>query len=228
VRDFLSAFEYVKKVFVGILHGPRRISNNDGQVSTFSVAFTIDGEFYEYILKVSNNGSPIEEQVIEIGNDYEESIYHEVFDDDHPHLGDTTNEAMDKVRRWFESTSVARDGKGIDKPHRDDNRPAVHFAHLPFNLEHPMVGESFVGKYLSWYEPDNREQLILSTFDDNFINPDELRIDEIWIMDETRNEGSNLICLSDYKDIKADSDIRRSYRQGRFGGLPKLLYGGFD
>ena len=37
---------------------------------------------------------------------------------------------------------------------------------------------------------------------------------------------SSLFPFSDYKEIRYDKDIRKSYLQGRLGGIPRILPGG--
>ncbi|NET74279.1 MAG: ATP-binding protein, partial [Sphaerospermopsis sp. SIO1G2] len=49
--------------------------------------------------------------------------------------------------------------------------------------------------------------------------------DEMWVAERTNNGGSQLIPFSDYHDIRYDKDIRKSYLQGRLGGIPHLMLG---
>ena len=51
---------------------------------------------------------------------------------------------------------------------------------------------------------------------------DLFRRDEMWIF-ERRENGTDLIPLSDFKDIRFDSDIRKSYLEGRMGGIPQMM-----
>ena len=47
-----------------------------------------------------------------------------------------------------------------------------------------------------------------------------LRRDEIWFLDKDEHGASHLVAVSDFKDVRLDKDIRKSYLQGRFGGVP--------
>jgi len=57
------------------------------------------------------------------------------------------------------------------------------------------------------------------------------RRDEMWFFD--RNDSAvELVSFSEFLDTKKDKDIRKSYLEGRMGGLPKLrfdrIFGGTD
>jgi hypothetical protein len=58
------------------------------------------------------------------------------------------------------------------------------------------------------------------------MDQDLLRRDEMWVAERDQDGSSDLIAFSDYKDIRKDKDIRKSYLQGRLGGVPKLLFRG--
>ena len=51
---------------------------------------------------------------------------------------------------------------------------------------------------------------------------DYLRRDEIWITAKSLDGDSALIGLPEYRGIRSDKDIRKSYLEGRFGGTPQL------
>lgn len=48
------------------------------------------------------------------------------------------------------------------------------------------------------------------------------RRDEMWVTERNHKGSSELLSFSDYKDVRYDKDIRKSYLQGRLGGMPKL------
>ncbi len=55
------------------------------------------------------------------------------------------------------------------------------------------------------------------------MDQDFFRRDEMWIT-QRRNDGSSeLISFSEYDDIRSDKDIRKSYLQGRMGGIPNII-----
>jgi hypothetical protein len=48
------------------------------------------------------------------------------------------------------------------------------------------------------------------------------RRDEIWFAERSRIGASRLIALSDFGDVRRDKDVRKSYLQGRVGGVPRI------
>jgi hypothetical protein len=55
------------------------------------------------------------------------------------------------------------------------------------------------------------------------MDQDLLRRDEMWVAERDRQGVSSLMAFSDYKDVRYDKDIRKSYLQGRLGGIPHIL-----
>lgn len=49
-----------------------------------------------------------------------------------------------------------------------------------------------------------------------------LRRDEIWVTERNADGASNLISFNEYKEIRLDKDVRKSYLQGRLGGIPAI------
>jgi len=49
-----------------------------------------------------------------------------------------------------------------------------------------------------------------------------LRKNEIWATERDYFEKSTLYSFSEYKVIRFDKDIRKSYLQGRIGGVPNI------
>ena len=61
------------------------------------------------------------------------------------------------------------------------------------------------------------------TFHDAMLlNQSLLRRDEIWFMGRGTNEETSKECLSDYKDLRYDEDVRKAYLEGRFSGVPHV------
>jgi hypothetical protein len=65
-------------------------------------------------------------------------------------------------------------------------------------------------------------QLLLSTHDVLLMDQQLLRRDEMWVAERDLTEASNLLSFSEFKDFRNDKDIRKSYLQGRLGGIPRL------
>jgi hypothetical protein len=53
-----------------------------------------------------------------------------------------------------------------------------------------------------------------------------LRRDEMWVAERDASGASSLWSFSDFKEVRYDKDIRKSYLQGRLGGVPRLLLHG--
>ncbi|MCK9315709.1 MAG: ATP-binding protein [Verrucomicrobia bacterium] len=90
---------------------------------------------------------------------------------------------------------------------------------------HTLLTRNLLKTYLSHCNPEKRSQLLLTTHDVLLMDQKLLRRDEMWVTERDSNESSNLFSFSDYKDIRYDKDIRKSYLQGRFGGIPQILLG---
>ena len=58
------------------------------------------------------------------------------------------------------------------------------------------------------------------------MDQDLLRRDEMWVAERDATGASSLTSFSEYKDVRYDKDIRKSYLQGRLGGVPRLLLQG--
>lgn len=88
---------------------------------------------------------------------------------------------------------------------------------------HPLLTQSLIGRILSKSNAVNRNQLIFTTHDVQLMDQALLRRDEIWLMDREPLDGSSLTSLSEFKEIRNDHNLIRSYLLGRMGGLPKIL-----
>ena len=58
------------------------------------------------------------------------------------------------------------------------------------------------------------------------MDQDLLRRDEMWVTERDASGVSSLLSFSEYKDVRYDKDIRKSYLQGRLGGIPRILFEG--
>lgn len=88
---------------------------------------------------------------------------------------------------------------------------------------HSLLIRQLIEIYLEICNEESRSQLLLTTHDLFLMDQNLLRRDEMWIT-ERRGGCSSLIAFSNYKDIRYDKDIRRSYLQGRMGGVPDIFY----
>lgn len=88
---------------------------------------------------------------------------------------------------------------------------------------HTNLTKALLEGYLATCNPDSRSQLIFSTHDVMLMDQSFLRRDEMWISERSTRGDSSLISLSEYEGLRSDKDLRKSYLQGRFGGIPRIV-----
>ena len=88
---------------------------------------------------------------------------------------------------------------------------------------HTALTRDLLETYLRGCSPESRAQLLLTAHDVFLMDQRLLRRDEIWIAERDAAGASRLFSLSDYKEVRYDKDIRKSYLLGRLGGIPRFL-----
>jgi len=91
---------------------------------------------------------------------------------------------------------------------------------------HTLLTRRLLEGYLDSRQPESRSQIIFTTHDVQLMDQALLRRDEMWVAERGNGGATHLIPFSDYKDIRKDKDIRKSYLQGRLGGVPRIVQGG--
>lgn len=91
---------------------------------------------------------------------------------------------------------------------------------------HTLLTRRLIEGYLSSCSATTRSQLLLTTHDVLLMDKQLLRHDEMWVAERDASGSSTLYSFSEYKDAGKDKDIRKSYLQGRLGGIPRLLMNG--
>lgn len=91
---------------------------------------------------------------------------------------------------------------------------------------HTLLTRRLLEGYLANCSTESRAQLLFTTHDVLLMDQHILRRDEMWIAERDGAGASNLLSFSEYKDVRYDKDIRKSYLQGRLGGIPRILLGG--
>ncbi|MBI2423525.1 MAG: ATP-binding protein [Candidatus Hydrogenedentes bacterium] len=91
---------------------------------------------------------------------------------------------------------------------------------------HTLLCRELIEAYLESCSSKGRSQLIFTTHDVNLMDQQVFRRDETWVTERKRDGETTLYSFSEFKDVRNDKDIRKSYLQGRLGGIPKLLVGG--
>lgn len=88
---------------------------------------------------------------------------------------------------------------------------------------HPLLTRKLIEMYLASCSPNKKSQLLLTTHDVLLMDQTLLRRDEMWIAERDADGASSLISFSEFVNMRYDKDIRKSYLQGRLGGIPKIL-----
>lgn len=91
---------------------------------------------------------------------------------------------------------------------------------------HPLLIQQLLEAYLANCSTETRKQLLLTTHNVMLMNQQLLRRDEMWVAERDKSGASSLFSFSEYKDVRYDKDLRKSYLQGRLGGIPRILSGG--
>ena len=91
---------------------------------------------------------------------------------------------------------------------------------------HPLLIRQLLEAYLGNCSTETRKQLLLTTHNVMLMDQQLLRRDEMWVAERDKSGASSLFSFSEYKDVRYDKDLRKSYLQGRLGGIPRILPGG--
>ncbi len=87
---------------------------------------------------------------------------------------------------------------------------------------HTLLTRHLLEFFLSTCTPESRSQLLFTTHDALIMDQKLLRRDEMWVAERGPQGVSNLTPFSDFKDVRYDKDIRKSYLTGRLGGIPNI------
>jgi len=87
---------------------------------------------------------------------------------------------------------------------------------------HHLLLRRLLEKYLNSCNTDTRAQIIFTTHDLLLMDQELLRRDEMFVVERDVSGVSSVIPLNEYKGIRQDKDILKSYLQGRFGGIPSI------
>ena len=90
---------------------------------------------------------------------------------------------------------------------------------------HSILTKQLLELYLESCSPKSRAQLLFTTHDVLLMDQHLLRRDEMWVTERDKAGFSTLLSFSEFKDVRYDKDIRKSYLQGRLGGIPRILMG---
>lgn len=88
---------------------------------------------------------------------------------------------------------------------------------------HTTLTQSLIKSFRNMVSAGERRlQLIFTTHDVFLMDGNNLRKDEIWVTERDEVHQAHLISMAEYKDIRPDHQLRKSYLEGRMGGLPHM------
>ena len=87
---------------------------------------------------------------------------------------------------------------------------------------HALLTMALLKNHLATRSADTRTQLIFTTHDMMLMTQELFRRDEMWFIERGSHGQTEMECLSDYKDVRYDKDVRKAYLEGRFSGVPHL------
>ena len=88
---------------------------------------------------------------------------------------------------------------------------------------HTLLTRNLLESYLDICSENTRAQLLFTTHDVSLMDQKLFRRDEMWVTERDSSGNTRLFSFSDYKDVRYDKDIRKSYLQGRMGGIPRII-----
>jgi AAA15 family ATPase/GTPase len=106
--------------------------------------------------------------------------------------------------------------------HPKGDTGVVHFVDELDRSIHYLLLHKLLDNMLSSCGANSRSQFIFTTHDLLLMDQELLRRDEILLVERDDFGVSSVIPLNEYKGVRLDKDIRKSYLQGRFGGIPKI------
>ena len=90
---------------------------------------------------------------------------------------------------------------------------------------HTLLTRRLLEGFLAACDKHCRSQLLFTTHDVLLMDQNLLRREEMWVTERDQEGNSTLFSFSEYKDVRNDKDVRKSYLQGRLGGVPRILMG---
>lgn len=103
-----------------------------------------------------------------------------------------------------------------------NNEPCVWILDEVEREFHTGLTRKILQEFLNSCAENTRTQVLINTHDLMLMDQDIFRKDEILITERDRKGVSHLISLGEFAGIRNDLDLRNSYLEGRFGGLPEF------
>lgn len=85
---------------------------------------------------------------------------------------------------------------------------------------HPLLFKKIVQMYMDKLINKNNAQLIYTAHSTFLFNSNNLRRDQLYLVDKDNLGKSKLYSLSEFRNLRADADYEKKYLSGQFGGIP--------
>lgn len=85
---------------------------------------------------------------------------------------------------------------------------------------HPLLFRKIVNMYKDKNINKNNAQLIYTAHSTFLFNSDELRRDQLYLVEKDSFGKSKLYSLSEFKNLRVDADYEKRYLAGKFGAIP--------
>ena len=85
---------------------------------------------------------------------------------------------------------------------------------------HPLLFKKIVQMYMDKSINKNNAQLIYTAHSTFLFNSNDLRRDQLYLVDKDEEGKSKLYSLSAFRNLRTDSDYEKKYLSGQFGAIP--------
>ena len=85
---------------------------------------------------------------------------------------------------------------------------------------HPLLFKKIVQMYMDKTINKNNAQLIYTAHSTFLFNSNDLRRDELYLVDKDEFGKSKLYSLSEFRNLRVDADYEKKYLSGQFGAIP--------
>jgi len=86
---------------------------------------------------------------------------------------------------------------------------------------HPLLTKALVALFNSSANRKNG-QLIFATHDEELLDAQHIRRDQVWFVEKNGLGSSRLFCLNEIKGVRKEAKFAKEYLLGQFGGVPHL------
>ncbi len=85
---------------------------------------------------------------------------------------------------------------------------------------HPLLFKKIVNMYMDKTINKNNAQLIYTAHSTFLFNSNDLRRDQLYLVDKDQDGKSKLYSLSEFRNLRPDADYEKKYLSGQFGAIP--------